>query len=208
MQLEKPDITSPEYLEARKQELKLRVSAKRFAHSMSVAKLALTLAEAYEYPQPRYAFLAGIMHDWDKDLPATDLIVDARLFGMNEARLEGLQAMPWLLHGPVAALRFKHAYPEMGDELCEAVAKHTSASTCMTLLDMILYCADLLDPLRSVAALDILRSQIGIISLEDLYFACFKHNFLYLIEKEKVCDSQTLEIYNRLLIKRSLKARE
>ncbi len=56
---------TPEFIEARHADVAQRVSEKRLHHIEGVAQTAEALARRYDL-DPTAAYLAGILHDWDK----------------------------------------------------------------------------------------------------------------------------------------------
>lgn len=196
------DIFSEERYQEMKKLMKERVGAKRYRHCKGVAKTAASLAKTYKCDVAQ-ARIAGLLHDWDKGLGvdeirkrAEDLQVDIDPIVISD--------MPWLLHGPTAAVALKHEYPELGDEVFQAIARHTSGAAEMSPLDSIIYIADIIEPNRDYCdntAVNELRDAVGTVPLDELYFKAFKYSFQHLIDHNRQLYPETVRIWNALMWK-------
>ncbi|MBO4364979.1 MAG: bis(5'-nucleosyl)-tetraphosphatase (symmetrical) YqeK [Eggerthellaceae bacterium] len=190
-----------EHYQQMKARLKDRVKPKRFKHSKGVAKTAKRLAKVYGL-DPMQARMAGLVHDWDKCYDyegarrrALDLQLDIDPVFINE--------MPWLLHGPTAALALSREFPEWGSDTFQAIARHTCGAADMTPLDCVIYVADIIEPRRdygSNSGLDDLRALVGEVPLQELYYQAFKFTFRYLLEGDRRLFPGTADIYNSLIV--------
>lgn len=193
---------SKDAYDAMKALLKERVSKKRFDHSVNVAKVARRLAKTYG-ADPDKARLAGILHDWDKGLSNEELRVRAAELRVEVDPLV-LSDMPWLLHGPTAAACLRKDYPQFGDEVFQAIERHTSGAADMSALDCIIYVADIIEPNRTfgdMAGIERLRGLVGELPLEELYFEAFKYTLEFLISTDRVLYPATIETWNLLMRK-------
>ena len=186
-------LTDEFYEQARKR-LKERLDRKRYEHSLSVSDMAVRLARAYGVDE-RKARLAGLLHDWDKDYSDDEARARARDLGVK-ANPVVLDSMPRLLHGPTAALDLAREYPEIGDDVLQAIARHTSAEVGMTDLDMIVYTADAIEPLRPFDGMAAIRDRIGEASLEELFLATFQHVIAFLVDKKRRMHPDTVSVWN------------
>ena len=80
--------------------VQLAPKPKRLAHSLSVAHCCEGLALTYGV-DPFCARAAGLLHDWDKVVPAGELVSRARGLGIDMG--VDLELVEPLLHGIVAA---------------------------------------------------------------------------------------------------------
>ena len=182
--------------------LKQRVKPKRYQHSLNVAKVARKLAKMYDY-DPDVARMAGILHDWDKALTNEELRDRAIELKLDVDPLV-ITDMPWLLHGPTAAAALAREYPEFGSEVFQAIARHTSGAPDMSELDCIIYIADIIEPDRTFGdqrGIQRLRSLVGTMPLEQLYFEAFKYTLEFLISTDRVLYPGTIETWNVLMRK-------
>lgn len=177
--------------------LHLSTHTKRLAHSLSVSLTAERLACLYGV-SPFDARVAGIFHDWSKNLTheqtlerAHELKID---MGVDLARVEAL------LHGMIAARELPKRYPEIHDAVWQAISRHTVGDTHMSPLDMVVFVADGIEPLRgSIPALEKQRDLVGSVSLPELFFASFTSGMTYVIDTQRYLYPGTLTIYNEIV---------
>lgn len=171
-----------------------RVNASRYLHSISVAKTARKLARAYGYDED-VARMTGLLHDWDKALQPTELSQRIATFNLNVP--EGaLETMPWILHGPTAAAVLKSEFPEFGQEVFQAIDRHTVGAPDMQVLDMIVFVADKIEPTHEVPVYQRLYKQIGRISLEEMFCAVLKAGLDHLVQANKPISFETVQAWN------------
>ena len=195
------DVLSKEFYDACASELKDRVSEKRYTHVMGVSQTAEDLANRYGI-DPDKARLAGLLHDWDKDLD-DDAIRDRMVeLGLQDKIDPWVVAnMPRVLHGPTAAAALSSMFPELPQDVIDAIYKHTTASTDMSDLDKVIYIADAIEPSRRFGAVDELRADVDSLTLDELYLRIYKFWIMALIEHDVVLYPDTLDIWNDLAMK-------
>jgi nicotinate-nucleotide adenylyltransferase len=121
--------------------VKNQMSAKRFAHSSSVARLCRELAKAHGLDEHK-AFLAGLFHDIAKDMPYEEQEK------WMKACFEQLMSEPRTIwHGYVGSETVKRIFGITDPCIVNAIACHVKG-TSYDPVAMIVYIADKLDPLR------------------------------------------------------------
>ncbi|MBR5558728.1 MAG: bis(5'-nucleosyl)-tetraphosphatase (symmetrical) YqeK [Oscillospiraceae bacterium] len=131
-----------------------RMSEYRFVHSCAVADRAKHLAEVWG-ADPKKAFVAGMVHDICKDMPKDD-----QLKYINENGIisdDVLLSNPSLWHSAAGSV-FLPSVGVNDPEILSAVRYHTSARADMTLLEEIIYMADLTSADRVYDDVDYVRS--------------------------------------------------
>lgn len=179
--------------EARK-ELKVRLDPKRYSHAKSVSDTAVQLAKVYGVDKDK-ARLAGLLHDWDKEYTDEEIRARVRSLRMS-VDVHVYEEMPRLLHGPTAAVALKQRFPEIDNDVLQAIARHTSGAVHMSDLDMVIYIADVIEPLRTYKEIDTLRALVGKVSLEELFFTTYKQILEHLIDKKHRIHPDTVTIWN------------
>ncbi len=168
----------------------------RLAHSLSVANTAEHLAVMYGVDS-FLARAAGLLHDWDKVVPKDELLARARHFGIDMG--VPLESVEPLLHGMVAARELPQRYPHLPYEIWHAIACHTSAAEDMGPLDMVLFVADGIEPMRrSSPGIQKTRELVGKVSLEDVFWNAFVGGIVYVLESGRYLYPHTIEVYNSI----------
>ncbi len=172
----------------------LAAKPKRLKHSLGVAQTAYDLALVYDV-DPFDAYVAGLLHDWDKAVPMPELIERARGFDIDLG-VEYSLVEP-LLHGMVAAKELPALYPWLSSEILYAISVHTTGAAQMSALDMVLFVADGIEPGRkAVPAIENLRKHVGKVGLTQLFWESFSGGIVYVIETNRYLWPGTIDIYN------------
>lgn len=181
-----------------REKLNERLTQYRLLHSISVAEIAELMAQVYEV-DPEHARIAGLLHDWDKNYSDEELVERAHSFGIPISK--DLQNMPSLLHAQTGAYAVAKEYPELPKEIIQAINRHTSAAKNMSDLDMIIYVADMIEPLRSAPSLRPLRALAGNVPLVDLFTECYKASLEHLVRRKRYIHPDTIKVWNAYVAK-------
>lgn len=175
---------------------------RRLAHSLSVASCAEGLALLYGV-DPFEARLAGILHDWEKALSGEQVAARARELGIDMG--VDLRLVSPLLHGIVAARELPARYPEVPPAVWHAIEVHTTAAPEMSPLDMVLFVADGIEPLRpSTPGIEGSRALVGQAALPDLFWDSFVGGIIYVLKGSRYLWPGTIDTYNRLAAARGV----
>lgn len=180
--------------------LKGRLDRKRYDHSHGVSRTAAKMAKTYG-ADVWLAGLAGLVHDWNKRLPADELLAQGHAIGFDFPEGHEHDVVS-LLHGPTAAVAISHMLPEVPHEALQAVARHTTGAIGMTDLDMIVYVADMIEPGRSFDGVDKLRALVGKAPLPEVYQACYAQSMASLFERGRYVCPAGVEVWNDLVTAR------
>lgn len=176
-----------------KEKLKTALDEKRYNHSISVADEAVRLAKRYGYDKDK-AYMAGLVHDCAKCITYSDAIKSG-----CELDRETL-ACPGVVHAPVGAYVAEREYGITDIEILDAIRYHTVAREKMTLLDKIIYLADIIEPYRDFDGVEELRKLCN----EDLDLAfceALRRSVVFNIEKGNIIHPNTLYAWNEMCIK-------
>ena len=154
------------------------LSEERLKHTLGVADWAEDLARHHGL-DPVKARCAGLAHDLAKGLPKKDQLDLARRWNLINYPEDELY--PYVLHGPIASYWLEHYYRVDDTEVLAAVANHTLGRPGMSLLEMLIYSADLTEPNRDFPEVDKLRQSLYD-DLEKGTIECVKGTLIYLKE--------------------------
>ena len=131
-------------IEEIKNELKSKLSQKRYEHSIGVMEKAIELAKVFGEDEEKAAYV-GLVHDIAKEMSDEEFY---KYMKQNNIQIEGIDKIETIvLHGKVGADIAKKKY-NFTDEMCDAIYYHTTARDNMTLLDKIIYVADKIEDNR------------------------------------------------------------
>jgi predicted HD superfamily hydrolase involved in NAD metabolism len=134
--------------------VKNRINEKRFEHSLNTANEAAALARMYGADENK-AYLAGLLHDVAKGLPASALESIAAESGVEIDEYES--SNPELIHGKIGAAIVSRELGINDEEILSAIRWHTTGHKNMSLLEKIIYLADIIEPGRNFPETDALR---------------------------------------------------
>ena len=141
-------------LEAAKNYVRERLSAKRYAHTLRVADTVERLAKIHGI-DPKKARLAGLLHDAAREVGKEELLRAAGEDGLTVDDFECER--PILLHGPVAAEFARRDLGVKDGEILAAVRAHTTGEPEMGPLALTLFVADKIEPEREGPGVEDLR---------------------------------------------------
>lgn len=196
---------TPERLRIIEEAVKERLDEYGALHSLMCGQLAFDMATIYGEDSLK-AYVAGILHDWNRLEDAKQLMQTAELLGIEID--ETIEANPKLLHSQTGAYKAREHFLyhiedgfDIGQDVYNAIARHTVGVPNMTPLDMIIYVADMTEPTRNFKRVDDLREMIGTLDLENLFIQAYSHTISFLANKQKLMHPNTLEVWNSYVLK-------
>ena len=166
---------------------KKRLSAKRYQHTLNVRRMAVKLAKRWG-ADPEKAALAALLHDTAKELPREEML---QILNDNAIIAENAQNRPspvW--HGICAAILAQTQWGVEDEEVLSAIRCHTTGKPGMSLLDEIVFLADMTSAELDYPEVDYLRK----LEKEDIHRAmreALEMNLHWLEESGKPVDEET-----------------
>jgi predicted HD superfamily hydrolase involved in NAD metabolism len=157
---------SPEVLAAARDMLTKRVSPYVLAHSEATAAAAVTLALRHGVDATD-AELAGLLHDYARDMTGDDLLTAAADLGVPVLEFE--REHPLLLHARVGAALLRRDLPGAGEAVLSAIEVHTVGGVPMSDLDRVVYLADMVATGRDYEGVEPLRAVCREASLSECF---------------------------------------
>ena len=167
--------------------IKANLKESRYRHSMGVEEMAVRLARLHGADSEKAAF-AGRYHDLAKNFDEETMDAYIRKYGLPEY-LIGNNA---LAHSKVGAAILENEFGVTDREILDSVRYHTTARKDMTLLDEVIFVADVVEDNRTYSDLDYYQD----LAYRDLDRACLEileYTIGSLTAKGKVIDKDTLE---------------
>ena len=175
--------------------LSANLKESRYIHSLGVEEMAVRLACLHGADEEKDAF-AGRYHDIAKNFDTETMDSYVRKYGLSE-KLIGNNA---LAHSKVGAAILEHEFGVTDREILDAVRYHTTARKDMTLLEELIFVADVVEDNRTYSDLDYYQD----LAYRDLDRACLEileYTIGSLASKGKVIDKDTLEARDWVLHK-------
>ncbi len=179
--------------------LKNRLSGKRFQHSCNVARSARQLAQQYGADLEK-AYFAGLVHDVCKEIPYEEqfALMNEGTFTPDLAEMHSKK----LWHGIAGANFIQQEFSiEDRDILC-AVRYHTVGRANMSLLEEIIYIADMISEERDYKGVDKMR-RLAQKDLDAAMLEALQDALNSVLKKNGLLSQNTIEAYNFYVLKNS-----
>ena len=166
---------------------KKRLSAKRYQHTLNVRRMAVKLAKRWG-ADPEKAALAALLHDTAKELPREEML---QILNDNAIMAENAQNRPspvW--HGICAAILAQTQWGVEDEEVLSAIRCHTTGKPGMSLLDEIVFLADMTSAERDYPEVDYLR-KLEKMDIHQAMREALEMNLHWLEESGKPVDEET-----------------
>jgi len=172
--------------------VKNKLSPYRWKHSIGVTKTAREMARFWGCNVEK-AELAGMLHDYARELPHQMLIDTALKMGRHIIDEE--YENPVVLHAPVGAFLVQKELQIRDGEILSAIEKHTVGGWPLSLLDKIIFLADLTEPGRKWSGVNELR-KMAYQDLNRTMLLALEGIIKYLQENNQVIHPLTISTRN------------
>ena len=175
-----------------KKDLETMLSPKRYAHTIGVMETALKLADCYGENREK-VMIASLCHDIAKELTLDEMNRLTRHLKLDKV----VRNSKSLLHGPAGAVLAKKLY-KVEKRIYNAIFYHTTGRLKMSLLEKIIFVADMAEPSRNFKDIEKLRS-IMCENIDDAVVISASLTISFLIENNKPIYPLTLDARNYIL---------
>ncbi len=177
--------------------IRLRLSKKKYQHSRQVADTAVQMARRFGIDESR-TYLAGLLHDYARDLAANELLEIAEKNALISHQVE--REVPDLLHGPVGAFLLEKDLLIKDEDILSAVRHHTLGAVPMTDLEKVIFIADMIEPGRSYTGVGELR-ELAFKDLDEAMLLGLESSIQHCLKAGKILHPITIEARNCFLQK-------
>ena len=142
------------------EEVRIRMSEKRFLHSIGVAQYAYKMAMDAKKSNPLDYYIAGILHDVAKEIPKEEQLAIMKMPSeVYEFREEDLLS-PTLYHGFCAPYIVLRDFPQYAKrEILFAICYHTVGRENMSFFEKVIFLSDYIEPTRTYPDCIIVRNM-------------------------------------------------
>lgn len=176
--------------------LKNSLSKKRYIHSLGVCDTAVELAVCFGADADK-AYIAGLYHDCAKGMSIDEQLEKCREYNIELTKHDIM--CPPVIHAPLGAEIARLEYDITDNDILNAIRHHTVGGLNMTILDKIIYTADMIEPNRNFKGVEELR-LLAKNDINKAYFECVKHSLLFNINNNKAIHPDTLISYNECIV--------
>ena len=185
------------YIEMRKK-LNEMLPDRRLTHSLNVSKCAVKLSEIYKCDKEK-AEIAGLIHDCAKYFTDDEIEDCVKKYNIELDELE--QNNIALSHSVIGAHVAKEVFNIDDEEILNAIKYHTTGREEMSLLEKIIYMADLIEEGRNFPNVDKLRKLTYDGFLEEALILSFNNTIKFVIDNNQLIHPRTVKARNYILSK-------
>lgn len=178
--------------------LKSSMSERRYRHSLGVADEAKRLAAVYDADEEK-AYLAGLVHDCAKEI-APDIQIKM-CADLNIALDDIMKLNTGLIHGPLGAETARRDYGICDEEILGAIRWHTIGKAGMTVLEKIVYIADMTEKNRDFNGVKELREAVDT-DLDEAILLSISQHMNFLAQRKSVIHPNMILLWNDLTLNR------
>lgn len=180
--------------------LKSDIGEGRYNHSLRVMETSKDLALRYGCSVEK-AELAGLLHDCGKFQGDINLLKVAADFDiiLDSVMEKNVQ----LVHSLIGAVLAEREYGIEDKEVLDAIRYHTTGREHMSLLDKIIYIADLIEPGRDFPGVEELR-KLAYEDIDSCMLEALDHTIEYVIQRKMLIHLDSVKARNQLLIQKNI----
>ena len=182
--------------EEMRDKLKRSLKTKRFEHSEGVCAEAVRMAELFGADTEK-AYIAGLLHDCAKCFSPDEEKEISQKYGYVPDLMT--QVCHPVLHAPLGAVVAEHEYGVHDKEILDAIHYHTVARADMTLLDKIVYVADMTEPGRDYDGAERLRA-LAHKDIDEAFCEALSQSLIHNIKKGSIIHPNSLDAWNNMII--------
>ncbi len=176
--------------------LENRLTPKRFRHSCNVARVARQLAQIYGGDLEK-AYFAGLVHDICKEIPFEEQYQQMMQSGYPPDQAELHSKKLW--HGIAGAYFIRTEFGIEDEDILNAVRYHTVGRAGMSLLEEIIYMADMISEERDYKGVDKMR-RLAQKDLKMAMLEALRDALVSVMKKNGFLSRNTVEAYHYYLL--------
>ena len=163
------------------------LSEKRYRHSLAVAEEAVHLAKKYGADEEK-AYTAGILHDIMKDMPPEEQLKRMTRYDIVLTEVERSGQKLW--HAMLGAAYVEQELHIEDQDILNAIRYHTSGRAGMSLLEKVIYMADMCSEERGYPEAEELRKLLKK-DLDKALIRALQYSLQWLKEEHKQIDEDS-----------------
>ena len=176
--------------------LKEMLPENRLNHSINVSKCAVKLSEIYNFDIKK-AKIAGLVHDCAKYFTDEQVKDYVEKFNIKLDKLEENNLA--LSHSVIGSYVAKEVFNIKDEEILNAIKYHTTGRENMSLLEKIIYMADLVEEGRKFPKVEELRELTFSGKLDEALLLSFNNTIKFVIGNKQLIHPRTVSARNYIL---------
>lgn len=180
------------------EKLKEMLPERRLQHSFNVSKCAVKLSKIYNCDEEK-AKIAGLVHDCAKYFTDDQIENCIKKFNIELDSLEENNIA--LSHSVIGSYVAKEVFNIDDEEIINAIKYHTTGRENMSILEKVIYMADLIEEGRNFPKVEELRELTYSGKLEEALLMSFNNTIKFVIDNNQLIHTRTVKARNYIMIK-------
>lgn len=178
------------------EKLNTMLKPKRLEHSINVAKCAIKLSEIYGYDKEK-AYLAGLVHDCAKYFTKEqiDSYVEKYNIELDPLEVDNIA----LSHSIIGSFAIQDVFNIQDMDIINAVRYHTTGRENMSILEKIIFMADMIEEDRNFPGVDELRKLSFNGQLDKALITSLNNTIKFVIENNQLIHPRSVSARNYLM---------
>ena len=178
------------------EKLNTMLKPKRLEHSINVAKCAIKLSEIYGYDKEK-AYLAGLVHDCAKYFTKeqVDSYVEKYNIELDPLEVDNIA----LSHSIIGSFAIQDVFNIQDMDIINAVRYHTTGRENMSILEKIIFMADMIEEDRNFPGVDELRKLSFNGQLDKALITSLNNTIKFVIENNQLIHPRSVSARNYLM---------
>ncbi len=178
------------------EKLNTMLKPKRLEHSINVAKCAIKLSEIYGYDKEK-AYLAGLVHDCAKYFTKEqiDSYVEKYNIELDPLEVDNIA----LSHSIIGSFAIQDVFNIQDMDIINAVRYHTTGRENMSILEKIIFMADMIEEGRNFPGVDELRKLSFNGQLDKALITSLNNTIKFVIENNQLIHPRSVSARNYLM---------
>ena len=178
------------------EKLNTMLKPKRLEHSINVAKCAIKLSEIYGYDKEK-AYLAGLVHDCAKYFTKEqiDSYVEKYNIELDPLEVDNIA----LSHSIIGSFAIQDVFNIQDMDIINAVRYHTTGRENMSILEKIIFMADMIEEGINFPGVDYLRELSFNKQLDKALITSFNNTIKFVIDNDQLIHPRSVKARNYLM---------
>ena len=178
------------------EKLNTMLKPKRLEHSINVAKCAIKLSEIYGYDKEK-AYLAGLVHDCAKYFTKEqiDSYVEKYNIELDPLEVDNIA----LSHSIIGSFAIQDVFNIQDMDIINAVRYHTTGRENMSILEKIIFMADMIEEGRNFPGVDELRKLSFNGQLDKALITSLNNTIKFVIDNDQLIHPRSVKARNYLM---------
>ena len=180
------------------EKLKEMLPERRLQHSLNVSKCAVKLSQIYDCDENK-AKIAGLVHDCAKYFTDDQIEDCIKKFNIDLDPLEENNIA--LSHSVIGSYVVKEVFNIDDEEILNAIKYHTTGRENMSILEKVIYMADLIEEGRNFPKVEELSELTYGGKMEEALLMSFNNTIKFVIDNNQLIHPRTVKARNYIMSK-------